>query len=121
MERLVFLRGVNVFNNRNIAIKNVLKEILMTKVVPIILIIAGILFSGESILDYTVNDYKTNKGVLRNINVPYRYILTEEFFVEGERDPYYLPKSLIKSEKNGKAYEYIYASRIILETHELKN
>lgn len=115
-----FFKGINAFNNKSIIIQNVIMKILITNILPIIFIMAGVWFSGGPILDYTIKDYRTNKGILRNINVPYRYIVTDEFFMEGEKEPYYLPKGLLKSEEKGKMYEFRYGKRshIILEIRE---
>lgn len=117
-----FLKGTNAFNNKKIVVHSIAAKMVITKILPVVLLIGAIWFSGEPILDYMVKDYKINKGILRNINAPYRYLTTEEFFVEGERDPYYLPKGLLNIQEKGKTYEFKYAkrSRIILEIHKSK-
>lgn len=109
------------FNNKRITTQNVAMKILLTKLLPIIFIIGGIWFSGRAIIDYTIKDYQTTTGVLEDINAPYRDIVTEQFYVEGENDPYYLPKGFLKYEEHGKTYEFTYGkrSRIIIQIREI--
>lgn len=119
---ICFFRGINAFNNKQIITNSVVMKILATKIIPILLLVGAFRLGGLPILDYAIKDYKTTQGILVNINVPYRYITTEEFYIEGDVDPYYLPKGLISTEKKGTEYEFIYAkrSRIILEIKEIK-
>jgi hypothetical protein len=118
-----FLNGVNGFNNKKIITQNRIYKIFLIRIIPVILIIASVWFSGEPILDYIIKDYKVNTGILTDINVPYKYVTTEELYIQGEIDPYYVPKGFIQTEEKGKLYEFKYGkrSRIIIEIHEVKN
>lgn len=117
-----FFNGVNAFNNEKIVAQNCISRIFATRIIPLVLIIASIWFSGEPILDYVIKDYKIKTGILEQINAPYKQVFTEQLFIEGEVDSYSLPKGILKDEEKGKLYEFKYAkrSRIILEIHEVE-
>lgn len=117
-----FFNGVNAFNNEKIVTQNRISRIFATIIIPLVLILVSIWFSGEPILDYVIKDYKIKTGILEDINVPYKYVTTEELYIQGEVDSYSLPKGFLQNEEKGKLYEFKYAkrSRIILEIHEVK-
>ncbi len=68
-------------------------------------------------------DYQSGQGVIEQINSPYNYITTEEVFIKGESDAYYLHKGKFKYVKKGDSCEYKYGkrSRIILDIKPIEN
>jgi hypothetical protein len=118
-----FFKGRNIFNGfTKIKTNSNVEKGFVKIILPIAFIFGAMWFSGRPILDYVVKDYSIKVGVLKKINSPYNYVSTEEFFIEGDKDPYYLPKGILKSEETGIEYRFKYAkrSRIILEIEENK-
>jgi len=119
---VTYYKGRDVFNNNErLKTKSVAMRIWLTRVLPVIIVGVGIWFSGEAILDYAIKDYQTTAGILEDINAPFRLLGVEEFMVEDEKDPYYLPKGFLKYEEYGNTYEFTYGkrSRIIIQIREI--
>ena len=117
-----FFMGRNVFNGfTKIDTKNKIVSTMATKVLPLVIILMAIWYSGSPVLDFITKDYIDKKGILFDLNAPYNSI-TEELLIEGETERYYLPRGLLKTEKIGTEYRFKYGkwSRFILEIEEVK-
>lgn len=119
---IYFFLGINGFNHKPITTKNAISKILATKILPLILILGALWLSGAPILDYITKDYRTTQGVLTKIKSPYKDIANVEFYIEGDRDPYYLPRAFIIKNISGTRYEFVYGrrSRIIIKIGEVE-
>jgi len=108
-----FFNGVNSFNNKKITTQNRISRIFQTRIIPIVLILASIWFSGELILDYTIKDYQSKIGIIETINVVKG---EDELYIKGEPDSYSLPNALADDVKKGNTYRFTYGkrSRIII-------
>ena len=108
-----FFNGVNSFNNEKITTQNRISRIFQTRIIPIVLILASIWFSGELILDYTIKDYQSKIGIIETINVVKG---EDELYIKGEPDSYSLPNTFANDVKKGNKYQFTYGkrSRIII-------
>lgn len=115
--------GINLFEyDRRITTKSVAMRIWMTRVLPVLMIVGSIWFSGRPILDYTIKDYQMRKVVVTYVSSPLRtYILKSDVGVVEEIDTYSLPIGYPIMPKEGKTYEFTYGkrSRIIIGIREL--
>ncbi|MDQ0200311.1 hypothetical protein [Neobacillus ginsengisoli] len=118
---ICFIGNLNPFNYKKIVTTNIFIKIFSRVIMPIVLFSASLWFSDEIILDYTLKDYQSGKGVIEGINNPYRDF-NSELLIVGKDGSYSIPRELLKGLDKGQIVQFVYGKRseIIFEINKVK-